>query len=73
LIVSYSLESQVGKGTIDRILLAPLQHHASTLSQVMHERLGTSVELIDPSVITEFTLASQGSEALLLASAAKAA
>lgn len=66
-------ESQVGKGTIDRILLAPLQHHASTLSQVMHERLGTSVELIDPSVITEFTLASQGSEALLLASAAKAA
>lgn len=66
-------ESQIGKGTIDRVLLAPLQHHASTLSQEMHERLGTSVELINTSVITEFTLACQGSEALLLASAAKAA
>ena len=66
-------ESQIGKGTIDSVLLAPLQHHASTLSQEIQERLGTSVELINPSVITEFTLACQGSETLLLASAAKAA
>ena len=66
-------ESQIGKGAIDRILLAPLQNHASTISQQMHERLGTSVELINASVITDFSLASQGGEALLLASAAKAA
>lgn len=66
-------ESQIGKGTIDRILLAPIQSFASNLSSGVQERLGVSVELIDPSVITEFTLARQGGEGLLLASAAKAA
>ena len=66
-------ESQVGKGTIGRILLAPIHSEASALSHEIQERLGTGVELIHHSVITDFTLASQGAEALLLASAAKAA
>jgi len=66
-------ESQIGKGTIGRILLAPLHSDASALSQDIQERLGVSVELIHHSAITDFTLANQGAEALLLASAAKAA
>jgi MSHA biogenesis protein MshI len=66
-------ESQIGKGTIGHILLAPLENNASALSHEIHQRLDASIEIMKHSVITDFTLASEGAEALLLASAAKAA
>lgn len=66
-------ESQIGKGTIGHILLAPLESDASALSHEIHQRLDASIEIMKHSVITDFTLASEGAEALLLASAAKAA
>lgn len=64
-------ESQIGKGTIARILLAPLNSDASLISKTILERLGISVELVAQSSITDFTLASKGAETLLLASAAQ--
>ncbi|MBT5292257.1 MAG: hypothetical protein HOL40_00880, partial [Cellvibrionales bacterium] len=46
---------------------------ASALSHEIHQRLDASIEIMKHSVITDFILASEGAEALLLASAAKAA
>ena len=66
-------ESQIGKGTIGRILLAPLNSDASLVSDAIYERLGTRVDLIDHSFVTDFALANKGAEGLLLASAAQAA
>ena len=66
-------ESQIGKGVVGRIMLAPLAGDASLLVNAIADRLGATVELMESSAITTAQLSTVGAEALLLASAAKAA
>jgi MSHA biogenesis protein MshI len=72
-------ESQIGKGVVGRILLAPLVSDATPIVEAIKERLGADVELMDSSVLIPAVNAQginstmAGAEALLLASAASAA
>lgn len=66
-------ESQIGKGVVGRVMLAPLAADASVLVNAIADRLGTKVELMQSTEITTMPLSAGGAEALLLASAAKAA
>lgn len=66
-------ESQIGKGVVGRMLLAPLNSDVSVLVDAIADRLGTKVEVINSDCVNPQPLADAGAEVLLLASAAKAA
>ncbi len=65
-------ESQIGKGVVGRILLAPLNSDETALINAIADRLGASVEMMDVSAVASLPPELGGAEGVLLASASAA-